>query len=120
MPKENKFTKSVLERLTEEQSTPKPQPKPESAKKAKPVEQKPVKEAPAPVKEKPVKAAKAEPVIPDISQFIIKTEQRSAKNKTFYLDTQVIDGIKAVAEDQGTTDSRLVNDILRQVLGLDS
>lgn len=54
----------------------------------------------------------------DISRYIRREPQRMAKNKTFYLDGDVIDAIKKTARTQKITDSKLVNDILRQVLGI--
>jgi len=59
-----------------------------------------------------------QPVIPDISGYLRRDTQRLAKNKTFYLDTQLIEAIKSTAKKQNVTDSKLVNDILRRVLGL--
>ncbi len=41
-----------------------------------------------------------------------------AKNKTFYLDAAVIDALHRAAVAQKVTDSKLVNDILRKILGL--
>ncbi len=54
----------------------------------------------------------------DLSAFIIRNTERSAKNKTFYLDAAVIDAIKAAASAQKVTDSKLVNDILKTILGV--
>lgn len=54
----------------------------------------------------------------DLSAFIIRDNERSAKNKTFYLDAAVIDAIKAAAAAQKVTDSKLVNDILKKILGV--
>lgn len=122
----NKFQKSVLERLEEEA-------KRQSVNKKKAIPVEPV------VSEEPVSMSEEEhtipeeetidlikeevpserePFIPDISQFIRHETQRVAKNKTFYLDSDVIDSIKITAKKQHTTDSKLVNDILRKVLGL--
>lgn len=59
------------------------------------------------------------PINPELLQgFVIQDEGRRAKNKTFYLDEQVIDAIKQAAADKNVTESRLVNDIFRQLLGL--
>jgi hypothetical protein len=41
-----------------------------------------------------------------------------AKNKTFYLDTAVVNEVKRISREQQVTESRLVNDILRNVFGL--
>ncbi len=54
----------------------------------------------------------------DLSAFIIRDNERSAKNKTFYLDAAVIDAIKSAAAAQKVTDSKLVNDILKKILGV--
>lgn len=54
----------------------------------------------------------------DLSAFIIRNTERSAKNKTFYLDAAVIDAIKSAASAQKVTDSKLVNDILKTILGV--
>lgn len=54
----------------------------------------------------------------DLSAFIIRDNERSAKNKTFYLDAAVIDAIKTAAAAQKVTDSKLVNDILKKILGV--
>ena len=56
--------------------------------------------------------------LPDISKFQYKEKQRAAKNKTFYLDEEVITTLHNTAKRQGITDSKLCNDILRSVLGL--
>lgn len=53
-----------------------------------------------------------------LSAYIIKHPVRAAKNKTFYLDLDVVTTIKKVAKQQKTTESRLVNDILRGILGI--
>ena len=90
----NKFTKSVLERQAKE------------------------------MRQHPVRAAKpagegetaAPPV--DLTEFIVRDEGRMAKNKTFYLDAAVIDALHRAAVAQKVTDSKLVNDILRKILGL--
>lgn len=57
-------------------------------------------------------------VLPDIGEYLRRDNQRLAKNKTFYLDSDVIEAIKTTAKSQNVTDSKLVNDILRRVLGL--
>lgn len=48
---------------------------------------------------------------------IIKKDERRAKNKTFYLDEDVIDAITKTAKKQKIAESKLVNDILKHVLG---
>jgi hypothetical protein len=120
----NKFQKSVLERLEEEAK------RQSSQKKAGVTEDSPLADERAVEQEPAVRTAEiAEPenvivapvqesFIPDISQFIRHDPQRVAKNKTFYLDADVIDNIKITAKKQRTTDSKLVNDILRKILGL--
>ena len=54
----------------------------------------------------------------DLTEFIVRDEGRMAKNKTFYLDAAVIDALHRAAVAQKVTDSKLVNDILRKILGL--
>jgi len=58
------------------------------------------------------------PVVPNLDAYIVRDEGRSAKNKTFYLDIAVIEAIRAAAASQKVTDSKLVNDILRKILGV--
>ena len=53
-----------------------------------------------------------------INSFIRPRATRTAKNKTFYLDNELIQLIQSTAKSQEITESRLVNDILRSVLGL--
>lgn len=53
-----------------------------------------------------------------LDDFIIRDEGRNAKNKTFYLDTAVIQAIKKAATAQKVTESKLVNDILKKILGI--
>lgn len=60
----------------------------------------------------PVKSAS------DISAFIRPRTARAAKNKTFYLDNELIQAIQDAAATQKVAESRLVNDILRSVLGI--
>lgn len=120
----NKFQKSVLERLEAEEKRQKQPPvaikeNDENTSASDPNQtQLPVKiDIPHPQEDhSPAK----EPgfVTPDLSAYLSHGEQRIAKNKTFYLDAVVIDHVKQAARKQGVTDSRLVNDILRRVLGL--
>ena len=130
MARQNKFTQSVLERLEQEAQLQKEKQK-ESRTAAEIPTEKP-EEEPEPIKAEKSPALKAaktkaqkretvkeEPVIPDLSSILNQTPQRVAKNKTFYLDEEVIDTLKNTAKAQKTTDSRLCNDILRAVLGLD-
>lgn len=118
----NKFTQSVLERLEQEA---KAQKQDEKAKKS-------VSPATATAKEEkvipPAKFEEKQKVlsivqektaqIPDLSLFLQPTTDRNAKNKTFYLDTEVIDALHLAAKAQKMTDSRLCNDILKKVLGI--
>lgn len=128
----NKFTKSVLERQAKELAhAAAPQPPEDAAK--------PAAKAPAPKKKTAVppqvvdpqllsvQSAEVEPqepaprvelVVPDLGDYIVRGEARIAKNKTFYLDLIVIDAIRAAAAAQNVTDSKLVNDILRKILGV--
>lgn len=137
----NKFQKSVLERLEQEAARQKQKPREKTEdRESQPVAAEMAVETPVSV---PVKNTEAdneqteteiqqdrpselqipaiEPettAIPDIGGYLIREPQRSAKNKTFYLDGDVIDAVKAAARSQNVTDSKLVNDILRRVLGL--
>lgn len=129
----NKFQKSVLERLEQENQRQKniakqAVPTKAAVSEAVPTELPPVIETP-PVPEAipaveeahapETLESPAAPVLPtDIGDFLRPLPQRLAKNKTFYLDADLIDAIKATARQQGVTDSKLVNDILRRVLGL--
>ncbi|WP_303791387.1 hypothetical protein [Anaerotruncus colihominis] len=63
------------------------------------------------------KHTKAAPAV-DLTAFIVRDEGRSAKNKTFYLDAAVIDALHRAAVAQKVTDSKLVNDILKKLLGV--
>lgn len=49
---------------------------------------------------------------------IINVKEKSGKNKTFYLDTEVIKHIKKHAKVQKVSESKLVNDILKHVFKL--
>lgn len=138
----NKFTKSVLERQAKEMrqhparaakpagegETP-AQEIPQEAPAAIPAEQPEAAAAPAPKAaeppaEQPAPRARAarqpRPAAPpvDLTEFIVRDEGRMAKNKTFYLDAAVIDALHRAAVSQKVTDSKLVNDILRKILGL--
>lgn len=69
--------------------------------------------------EKPLtKPASASGIELNLDAYIIKGNDRVAKNKTFYLDQNVIEGIKSAAKRQKVTDSKLVNDILKKVLAI--
>ena len=138
----NKFTKSVLERQAKEMRqhparAAKPagegetpvQEAPAAAPAAIPAEQPEAAAAPAPKAaeppaEQPAPRARAarqpRPAAPpvDLTEFIVRDEGRMAKNKTFYLDAAVIDALHRAAVAQKVTDSKLVNDILRKILGL--
>ncbi|MFV0400438.1 MAG: hypothetical protein ACK5LX_07445 [Oscillospiraceae bacterium] len=118
----NKFTQSVLERLEQEA---KAQKQDEKAKMSAPPVATTSKEKDVILSAKPEKkqevassAQEKTAQIPDLSLFLQPTTERSAKNKTFYLDTEVIDALHRAAKAQKMTDSRLCNDILRKVLGL--
>lgn len=119
----NKFQKSVLERLEQEAVRQKQRTK-ETAEEAQASSENPIKEeqtkaetSPTP-EDNPVRLEQTEPSVPDVSGYLIREHQRAAKNKTFYLDGDVIEAIKSTARKQNVTDSKLVNDILRRVLGL--
>ena len=129
----NKFQKSVLERLEQEADRQKKHKGEPPAKKT--VQRAPqenrnlgqdnkavVEEIPTPQDTPAVEAVTtvAPTRLPsDIGDFLRRTPQRQAKNKTFYLDGDVITAIKRTAKEQGVADSKLVNDILRRVLGVD-
>lgn len=140
----NKFTKSVLERQAKEaklhaktaetveplQETPAPTEKPEAqntgtgtaAEISQPetvIIEEPAEPATAPPP-KPTRTAKSKAPTSsvDLNAFIIRDEGRVAKNKTFYLDSDVIDAIKRAAAAQKVTDSKLVNDIMKKILGV--
>ncbi|WP_279146107.1 MULTISPECIES: DUF6364 family protein [Clostridium] len=49
---------------------------------------------------------------------IIDIKEKSGKNKTFYLDEEVIKNIKKYAKSQKVSESKLVNDILKHVFKL--
>lgn len=53
----------------------------------------------------------------DLQTLFASTASRTARNKTFYLDQTVIDAIHRTAKAQKTTDSKLVNEILKKILG---
>ena len=136
----NKFTKSVLERQAKEMrqhparaakpagegetpvqeaaAVPAAQEAPQAAPAA------PAPKAAEPPAEQPAPRARAarqpRPAAPpvDLTEFIVRDEGRMAKNKTFYLDAAVIDALHRAAVAQKVTDSKLVNDILRKILGL--
>ncbi|MCL2837354.1 MAG: hypothetical protein FWE00_11585 [Defluviitaleaceae bacterium] len=52
----------------------------------------------------------------DIGEYLRPSPARLAKNKTFYLDEDVISALKAAAQSRQVTDSKLANDIMRTVL----
>lgn len=113
----NKFTKSVLERQAKEAKQPKTT-APEKTELQKPAEKKeppviiPAKE-PAPLEI----SEKQSPI--DLESLIGKSNSRKAKNKTFYLDTAVIEAIHKTAKSKNINDSKLVNDILKVILQVD-
>jgi hypothetical protein len=112
----NKFTKSVLERQAKElkqaSSIEITQTVPPEDGTLPVIQEAPKKEKPEPKKTSDTKN------MPDLTEYIIYNEDRAAKNKTFYLDTQVIDMLHRAAVAQKMTDSKLLNDILKKVLGL--
>ena len=133
----NKFTKSVLERQAKEakdarlhsKTTPAPslsaEPKPPAAAETVrniPPESSipssaPVQTPAAAAPKRQSRSAAASGQV-DLSAFIIRNNERTAKNKTFYLDAAVISAIKSSAAAQKVTDSKLVNDILKKILGV--
>lgn len=107
----NKFQKSVQERLEEEA-------KRQSAKKKEASAMEPSLETIEYQIPDEKHFTKTQPDFSDIGLYLRPETQRIAKNKTFYLDADVIETIKTTARVQRVTDSKLVNDILRKVLGL--
>lgn len=55
----------------------------------------------------------------DLSHIINK-KTKTSKNKTFYLETDVIKEIESHAKRQRVSDSRLLNDILKHILKLNN
>lgn len=108
----NKFQKSIMERLEQEavrQKQVKPKDKvTESV--VNPVEQN------ALPREEKLEKTTSKAV--DIQDYLVREPRRQAKNKTFYLDVDVINAVKTTSRQQNVNDSKLVNDILRYVLGL--
>lgn len=141
----NKFQRGVLERLEQEatrnknENKTKPAPsKTKNNQSPENIETKPNPRAklsspkettePIPIKEpepqleqetiptEPKQAPPTHQPLADVSDYLQREPTRQAKNKTFYLDGDVIKAIKATAKAQGVTDSKLVNDILKRVL----
>lgn len=121
----NKFTKSILERQQHQPAAEPTPPVEATGAAARPdspelytipaADPAPQPQQPAPA---PAPKASAYQMPEGLAELLTPAPQRSAKNKTFYLDAQVIDAIKTVAKKQKITESRLVNDLLRRVLGL--
>jgi hypothetical protein len=113
----NKFSKSIMERLEQETY------QQEKAEKKDvmiipdiPPIAIPVIENTAPIIQNPKKEPKA--IAPDLSSYLRNDIRRQAKNKTFYLDEDLLGTLKQAAKQQGVAESRLVNDILRKVLNI--
>ena len=49
---------------------------------------------------------------------IIDKSSKNSKNKTYYLETNAIDVVKKIAKKQKISESKLVNGILKHVLGI--
>ncbi|WP_125005030.1 hypothetical protein [Clostridium tagluense] len=49
---------------------------------------------------------------------IIDKSCKNSKNKTYYLETSAINEVKKIAKKQKISESKLVNDILKHVLGI--
>lgn len=135
----NKFTKSVLERQQKEareaavqkQKSPDEPPASKEVVLPQPTAAEPAAQPKAPQKNtaKPAsvltksKTADTQNESSDalsglLSQVLTRENQRSAKNKTFYLDVEVIERIKMICEKEKIAESKLVNDILKKVLGI--
>jgi hypothetical protein len=116
----NKFQKSVLERLEAEESRRKSAEKLNAAplpeEHIAPQETEGTPESTEMIAPLPVTVKL--PEAPIIGDYISHDTHRVAKNKTFYLDTAVVDAVKRISREQQVTESRLVNDILRGVFGL--
>lgn len=113
----NKFTQSVLERLEQESKSSK-QNQPQGKALAPSVEtseQKPLSQE----RSKEIKKEPRKKTTDLLDQYFVSPSSREAKNKTYYLDQRVIDGIHQAAKKRGVADSRLVNDILSKVLGFE-
>jgi hypothetical protein len=112
----NKFQLSVKERLEQEAHRQQAEPAParSAVKTVVVLEPEPASSGPSLAEEAATHEAPSG--YPDIGDFLRREPQRMAKNKTFYLDAQVIEAIKSTAKEQKVTDSKLVNDILRMVL----
>lgn len=106
----NKFQKSVMVRNELEQQGPGEVQEPKQIQTREP----PLRE----MQNLPLPNIPKRKAVPDLSEYIRPAPQRLAKNKTFYLDSDVIDAIRNTAKQQKVTDSKLVNDILRRVLEL--
>lgn len=68
-------------------------------------------------KEKDANSGAAEPSV-DISSLFEKEDEKKAKNKTYYLDQEVIDAVKHNAKKQNVSESKLVNNILKHILNI--
>ena len=102
----NKFQKSVRERLENNTVPPKELPS-QSPKKT-----------PSSDTVKPKEVSRELTADDSVLSYLKQENIRDAKNKTFYLDTKVIEAIKTAAKSHKTTDSKLVNDILSNVLNV--
>ncbi|MBX4271777.1 hypothetical protein [Clostridium estertheticum] len=49
---------------------------------------------------------------------IIEKTSKNFKNKTYYLETNATNELKKIAKKQNISESKLVNDILKHVLGI--
>lgn len=101
----NKFTKSVLERQAKEERA---------------IEVAEPENSSAAIPRKEAEIAAPQTIEPafELKAYIDPNSQRNAKNKTFYLDAAVIEAVHRAAAAQKTTDSKLVNGILKKVLGI--
>ena len=111
----NKFQQGALQRLQQEQENNKKTPN-HSAKQAEEYDKsEPESRAKPAEAEKEIRHIDS---VPDLTDFLEIEPRREAKNKTFYLDVEVIEAISAAARKQNVADSKLVNDVLRRVLGI--
>jgi len=113
----NKFQQGALQRLQQEQENNKKIPD-HSAKQAEGYNiPEPESRAKPAAAEKEIRHMDSVPDL-DLTDFLEIEPRREAKNKTFYLDVEVIEAISAAARKQNVADSKLVNDVLRRVLGI--
>ena len=68
------------------------------------------------IKEQPIQPPSAENRLFNVKSLISSNEGQKGKGKNLYLDNKVLDEIKKIADEQGVSESKVVNDILKHVL----